>query len=88
MSERPPLTKIQFEVGPSFPFLVRQAANKAGFEFSALWLRERLCRLLADELGEDYDELMAEMPVSWRDNPGAVIFKSADKPSEDVGQVG
>lgn len=83
-----PSTKLQVFVAPCIPYLVRQAANKAGFEFSAQWVRERLARLLADELGEDYDEIMADMPVSWRERPGAVKLKSVSKGSVSVGQDG
>jgi hypothetical protein len=72
MADRRFKVKLQTDVSPEIPYLIRSAAKQAGFETSADWHRDRLCRLLAAELGEDFDDLMADMPLRWRDNPGAV----------------
>lgn len=64
------------------PYLVNLAAKKAGFGSMSEWWRDRLATLLAEELGEDRDALLAEMPKSWRENPGAVRLVQPDKSSE------
>ena len=71
-----PYPKLQVYVASEVPFLVRQAAQQAGFPHSTLWVRDRLARLLAEELGESYDELMESMPPSWSQRPGFIKKKT------------
>lgn len=71
--------KLQVTVAAEIPFLIREAATQAGFRHASLWVRDRLARLLAEELGEDYDEIMANMPTPWEKNPGGVILDGAHK---------
>lgn len=70
-----PYPKLQSYVAMEVPYLVRQAAEKAGMAHSTLWVRDRIARALAEELDDvDYDEVMAAMPPTWAQRPGAVVL--------------
>jgi len=72
--------------------MVKRAATQAGYRHGTLWLRDRIARMLAYELGEDYDAIMAGMPKSWEDNPGAAriehVSDQAAKSGVQEGQAG
>lgn len=82
--------KLQTWVGFPVPFLIHEAAQLAGFEYDSLWIRDRVARLLAEELAgtEDaltYEEILATMPPSKRERPG---FIKPGKPGVHIGMSG
>lgn len=93
MASRAECVKVAFEGSPMLPYLLNEAATRAGLPNRTAWLRDRISRLLADEVPDEctYEELMADMPPTWEQNPGAVKLKSAESAGMDsveVGQVG
>lgn len=86
-----PYPKLQVYVAPQVPYLVHLASTSAGYRHATLWLRDRLARLLDEELAghedhESYAELMADMPPGWRDRPGFIVLDNNG--DGDSGQSG
>jgi hypothetical protein len=84
-----PYPKLQVYVASEVPYLIRQAAEQAGYRHMTLWVRDRLARALADELDdEDYDEIMANMPAGWEQRPGYCKPSLPNKPGVHSGTGG
>jgi hypothetical protein len=61
---------LKTNVSADFPALVREAAVRAGFKNSSDWVRQRLIEALVDEIGAEYEPLLARQP-HWGNGKGA-----------------
>jgi hypothetical protein len=57
--------KIQFLTSASMPMRIYDAREKRGITSQTRYIQLAVCRALADDLGLDYEELVAELP-EWR----------------------
>ena len=57
--------KIQFLTAASMPMRIYDARQKRGISSQTRYIQLAVCRALADDLGLDYEELVAELP-EWR----------------------
>lgn len=57
--------KIQFLTSASMPMHIFDAREKRGIRSQTRYIQLAVCRQLAEDLGLDYDELVAELP-EWR----------------------
>lgn len=62
---------LRFNVSMETPYLVKQASLAAGYPSASAWMRALIAEKCAELLGEDRDEIMANMPPTWEDCPGA-----------------
>lgn len=83
--------KLQTWVGFEVPYLLNAAAEKCGYAYGSLWVRDRIARALAADLADTddavtYEEIMAAMPPSRDERPG--FIKRAGKTSVQSGASG
>lgn len=78
-------TYVHFTAAACVPAMARRAATQAGFRHTSEWYRDRLARMLAYELDEDYEKIMAQMPAPWDKNPGAARPNKAGVPEGQGG---
>lgn len=58
----PNMTKLQFVTAANHPMLIHQAAQQAGLTSNTAWVQRCIARGLAEDLGLNYDDLVADLP--------------------------
>lgn len=61
-SVHPGATKIQFATATELPMLISKARALRGYTSNTQYVQRVLARAVADDLGIDYEDLLARMP--------------------------
>lgn len=70
-------TTIHFLTFASMPSMIFEACKQHGIPSNSRYVQEAVCRRLADDMGYDYDELIAALPPGRRQ---ARVFNGHRRP--------